>query len=152
LLYWYYKIPKYSENELSKDFKAVDIKGQPYHHYARPQNEEIVLLSFWGSWCGPCRQKNPEIVKIASLSDEYNQFSVISIPVEKSESAMIKAIRIDGLSELKHIPQREYFKSPIPTLYGVRNVPTSYLIGKDNRVMAVNPDFETVKLLLTKSK
>ena len=29
---------------------------------------KIVLLEFWGSWCGPCRESNPELVKI------YNEF------------------------------------------------------------------------------
>jgi thiol-disulfide isomerase/thioredoxin len=147
-LYYYYKVPKYSGSELSPDFTAKDLTGMSYHHYARSSNEEIVLLSFWGSWCGPCRQKNPEVVRISELSKSFTKFSVISIPVEKSEAQMMKAIQDDGLQNIRHLPQMSYFKSEVPVKYGVRDVPTSYLIDQNNRIIAVNPSLSEVETLL----
>ncbi|MGB8194983.1 MAG: TlpA disulfide reductase family protein, partial [Chitinophagaceae bacterium] len=68
-----------------KDIRLSDLKGK------------VVLLEFWGSWCGPCREENPSLVKI------YNDFKpmgfeIFGVAAETDKRQWIKAIKADGLT------------------------------------------------------
>ncbi len=119
---------------------------------------KYVLLEFWGSWCGPCRAQNRHLV---DLNDKFKNaqfekadgFEIVSIGVETNEKRWDRAIAKDGLNWPYHILDKatslRFFDSPIAHLYGVKELPTSYLINEDGAIMGVNLPFEEVDKLLT---
>lgn len=43
-------------------------------------NDKLVAVKFWASWCGPCKQMNPSIKKI---EDEFPNVKFLSVEIEQ---------------------------------------------------------------------
>jgi thiol-disulfide isomerase/thioredoxin len=136
--------------------KAIEITGQlpngtPFSLSAL--QGKYVLLDFWGSWCGPCRQSHPQLVSL--YADYKNQefkdasgFEIVSIALERGAANWQKAIQADQLIWPYHLLAAESFDSPIAKSYGVKQIPTKFLINPDGIMMAVDPSFEQIAKLL----
>lgn len=152
VLYYFYKQPKYINGEMAPQFTAQLIDGAEFS--LSEMKGKYVLLDFWGSWCGPCRRENPSIVK---LYDRFNGktfadasgFEVISVAIENNESRMKNAIVKDNLKWKYHIPQLDRFNSPLVIQYGVKEIPTKYLINPDGNIMSVNQTAYEIERLLS---
>jgi thiol-disulfide isomerase/thioredoxin len=137
IIQYVYKLPKFVKGNSVPDFTAIDIDGQQFNLYSR-DSSDYTLINFWGSWCAPCRRKNKDI---ASLSMDFpnEKLTIISLIIERNDKTFRNAIIKDSLSDLVHIPQLNYFSSEIAKLYGVREIPSSYLVDEKNQIVAVNP-------------
>lgn len=151
-IYYIYKLPKFKQGHVAPDFTASLINGETFTLSAL--RGDYVLLDFWGSWCGPCRMENPELVKLyneyqLNVSSSSPNFNIVSIAVETNEASWRNAIVNDGLIWDNHIYEKGRFKSPIVTSYGVKEIPTKYLIDPEGNILATNPSFEEIRNILT---
>ena len=102
-----------------KPMKLSDLRGK------------VLLVDFWGSWCGPCRKENPNVVKVY---EEYKKqgFEILSVSLDEDQDAWLEAIKADGLS-WKHVID----SSPVTAdLYNVSGIPYTYLLDKEGTVIA----------------
>jgi peroxiredoxin len=97
---------------------------------------KVVLLDFWASWCGPCRQSNPALVK---LYDEFkNQgFEIVAVSLDQNRKAWLQAIKQDGLTYTQLLDARGA-DSEVANTYGISEIPTSFLIDKQGRLQERN--------------
>ncbi|WP_430810930.1 MULTISPECIES: redoxin domain-containing protein [unclassified Carboxylicivirga] len=95
---------------------------------------KYVLIDFWASWCQPCRQENPNVVKAYNA---YNAkgFEVISVSVDNNQDAWKKAIEEDGLSWTQVIADEE---SGIAQAYAIQSIPSTFLLDKEGKIIAKN--------------
>ena len=144
--YIYFK-PTFLENDKVPDFSAKTLSGQLF----RLENfrGSYVFIDFWGSWCGPCRRENPKLRSVYerfknSEFKEAHSFQLVSIGIEKSKSAWLQAIQNDRLNWPYHIldlsESLRFFDAPVSSLFKIKEVPTTYLIGPDGKVLARNLD------------
>lgn len=150
LNHWY-RLPKYQNGELAQHFKATLANKQPFD--LEELKGQYVLLDFWGSWCGPCRRENPELVKLYKdfhglKYNKVSDFEIVSIAVETKEDRWRKAIQEDSLYWTYHISEFQRFSGPIVTMYGIREIPTKYLLDPDGRILMVNPSFKSLREFL----
>lgn len=101
---------------------------------------KVVLLDFWASWCGPCRRENPRVVETYKKYHDKG-FEVFSVSLDRPEGkqAWIDAIAKDGLVWNNHVSDLQFWNSAPAAVYGVRSIPKTFLIGKDGKIVALNP-------------
>lgn len=150
LLVWgawqWYKAPAFSEGQKAPDFVGYLENGDSIR--LSDFEGKYVLLDFWASWCGPCRRKNPELVRIYERH-KTQAFTIISVGLEARKAPWLQAIAQDGLRWPYHISDIQRMDDHVARLYSVREIPTTYLLSPDRQVIGVNLDFESMDALLT---
>ena len=111
--------PKAAPNFTLQDISLDQYKGQ------------TVLLHFWATWCGPCREEMPHLI---SMSERLKgQIVILAVAVDSSE-ANVKTFfgkfkpNFPVLLDLKH---------QVASLYGISQFPETMLIGPDGNVQAL---------------
>jgi thiol-disulfide isomerase/thioredoxin len=143
--YKFYQLPKFSDGEIAPSFQTELINGKSFA--LSDLKGSYVLLEFWGSWCGPCRVESPHLVQLhkdfngKSFTDA-DGFEIVSVAIETKEERWKKAIAKDKLNWPHHIVQLDRFKGPIAKEYGVREIPTKYLLDTKGEILMVNPSFK----------
>ncbi len=149
--YKVYIMPKFGDGEKVPSFTTTLINGATFS--LEDLNGQYVLLDFWGSWCGPCRQESPKLVNLhqkfyGKKFKEASGFDIVSVAIETNESRWKKAIQRDQLNWPYHIVQLDRFDGRIAKQYGVKEIPTKYLLDTDGSVLLVNPSFSELDAFL----
>jgi len=98
---------------------------------------KVVLIDFWASWCGPCRQENPNVVKAYNRFKDKG-FEIFSVSLDKDKTSWVKAIEKDGLLWPSHVSDLKYWQSAAAQTYGVNGIPATFLLDKDGKIIGKN--------------
>jgi len=99
---------------------------------------KVVLIDFWASWCTPCRESLPNVVK---LYDKYKgkNFTVLSVSLDKDKDAWLNAIRKFHL-HWTQISDLKYWDSKAVSLYNFKDmgIPFTVLVSADGKIVDKN--------------
>lgn len=99
---------------------------------------KVVYLDFWASWCAPCQAALPALEE---LRKEFpaDQFQVIAVNVDTDPE---KALRLLAKHKIGY-PSATDPNGRLPETFGLKTMPTSYLIDRAGVVRMVHPGFRT---------
>lgn len=93
-----------------------------------------VFLSFWASWCGPCRKEHPELIKkYEQLKTKNIEF--ISISTDENKENWKEAVKKDKLQWLQLIDKKDVKGLTIANKYGIYGIPSNVLLNEDGKVI-----------------
>jgi len=126
------------------DFTLNDPQGRPVK--LSDHRGKYLLVDFWASWCPPCRQENPNLVK-AWQKYQNKGFDVFGVSLDRKKENWIKAIKDDQLT-WTHVSDLKFWNSEAAKLYGVRAIPSNLLLGPDGTIIAKNLTGEALHVKL----
>ena len=143
LMQWTCSIAEESEplqpGVAAPDFVSKDATGQEIH-LGKIKNK-IVVLDFWATWCGPCMKSMPHTQEVAK---KYKDQDVIVLAVCTSDTSAnfakwVAAKRslypnISFTCDPNERGSATYDDRAAQKLYGVRGIPTQFVIGKDGKI------------------
>ena len=131
--------PKSLDKIKAPDFLLSDLEGNIFDLSAF--SGQVIMLTFWGTWCGPCRREIPDFIK---LYDEYNDegLEIIGVAVQSGTSENIKRfsdyykINYTILTDIERYESyRTFHDYGTVTGVGTRAVPTTFLIDRDGYIV-----------------
>jgi peroxiredoxin len=117
---------------IAPDITLPDVDGKPFS--LSSLRGKYVLVDFWASWCGPCRQENPNVVSNYNQFKDKN-FTVLGVSLDQDKKAWLKAIKDDGLV-WKQISDLKFWNSAAATMYHVEAIPYNVLIDPQGKIIA----------------
>jgi peroxiredoxin len=119
---------------VAPDFTQNDVDGNPVS--LSSFRGKYVLLDFWASWCGPCRQENPNVVKAYNKFKSKN-FTVLGVSLDKADAkeSWIAAIKADSLTWTQ-VSDLNFWNNKVAILYAVQSIPHNFLIDPNGKIIA----------------
>ena len=117
------------------DFTLNDVNGNPVALSSKV-GSKLLLVDFWAAWCGPCRQENPNVVKVYN---EFNKkgFDVFGVSLDQKKEDWVKAIADDKLT-WTHVSDLQYWSNAAAKLYAVNSIPANFLLDETGTIIGRN--------------
>ena len=97
---------------------------------------KVVVVDFWASWCGPCRQEMPVL---QTFHEKYatEGLVVIGVNVDRSSKKMQEFLEGNPVTfRIVHDP-----KTLVAQRYEPTTMPTSYVVGRDGKLRYIHQGF-----------
>jgi thiol-disulfide isomerase/thioredoxin len=121
--------PKHWESRPAPDFEVPLLDGSTFR-LADHIGRQVIVINFFATWCGPCRQEMPELLRYYEQQAARAPFVFVAIDAEEKRATVEQFARDLTLT----FPIGLDESGDIQKKYGVSSFPTTVIIGADGRV------------------
>lgn len=128
---------------IAPDFTQNDTLEQPVQ--LSSLRGKYLLIDFWASWCGPCRQENPNVVKVFNQYKDRN-FHILGVSLDREgqKDKWMKAIHDDQLTWTQ-VSDLKFWNNAVAKQYGIQAIPQNLLLDPQGKIIAKNLRGEALK-------
>lgn len=118
------------ESAAAPSFTLQDSQGKTVSFESVLKSNKAVLLNFWATWCPPCREEIPDLIR---LQNEHGKsgFTVLGIDVGESPTKVSGFMNKMGINYPVLLDRDQQ----VAASYGIVGIPTSYLVSSDGRII-----------------
>jgi thiol-disulfide isomerase/thioredoxin len=98
---------------------------------------KFVLLDFWATWCGPCVAETPHLKEAYEAFRNDDRFAMIGLDLDPEKDAPRQYVAKNSLRWHQAF-LGDFSEAKLPGEYGVRGIPSVWLIGPDGKVIATD--------------
>ena len=117
--------------DVAPDFLGRDLEGNDIRlaSYAG----KVVVVSFFASWCAPCRKELPMLEKLQRAGADKG-LQVIAVNWKEERQVFRQLVKLNPDYQLKFVSDA---RGKAGNAYGVKAIPYMFLIGKDGKIASV---------------
>ena len=115
--------------QVAPDFVLPDMDGEP--HALQDYRGKVVLVNFWATWCPPCRREMPALER---LYQQLGGQGLVVLAVNQWEDPDHVFAYTGELNVFPTFPILFDPDSSVSEDFGVKGLPTSFLLDQDGRV------------------
>lgn len=93
---------------------------------------KVLLLDFWATWCRPCTAEMPHVKQVYAKYKKAG-FEIVGISLDRSRSSLDQYVEKNGITWPQYFDGK-FWQNDIATRYGVRSIPTTYLIDRKGKI------------------
>ncbi len=128
------EVNKITTGDRYLDVTGLDINGKAIA--LSSVRSKYVLLEFWASWCAPCREEIPDMVK-AYQQYHSKGFEIFAFSADANKTSWLNAVRKYSLPWI-NVSDLKGFYSDAVTHYQVRAIPKNFLIDSNGHIVAID--------------
>ena len=125
----------WAATDIAPDFSLPDDKGAVVS--LQDFDGQVVLINFWASWCGPCREEMPLLNELHKRYEPLG-FTMLGVNVEEDSAAAQRFLQGTAVS----FPILFDRENSVSKLYDVIAMPSSVLVGRDGTVRYIHHGYE----------
>ena len=119
-------------NKAAPDLTMTDVNGKQTS--ISDFKGKYLLVDFWASWCGPCRQENPNVVAAYNKFKNKN-FAILGVSLDEDKQSWLNAIKHDKLAWAQMSDLKQW-NSKAVAIYGFNGIPFNVLIDPQGKIIA----------------
>jgi len=124
-----------TKQEPAPDFTLKSLEGSNLR--LEEYRGQVVLINFWASWCGPCRQEMPILDQLHQRYEDTG-FAVLGVNVEGEVSPAKKIVDESKVTFPVLIDEGQ----KVSELYGLEAMPSTYVVDRDGNVRYVHRGYK----------
>jgi peroxiredoxin len=123
------------EGQAAPDFSLKSSTGENLR--LSEYRGEVVMINFWATWCGPCRQEMPLLDELYSRYERVG-FNLLGVNIDDDSSRAMKMVADLGVS----FPVLFDARKEVSKLYQVNAMPVTVLVDRDGNVRHVHHGYK----------
>lgn len=128
------------------EFRLADLESNEIELYDVLASNELVLLDFWASWCGPCIASFPHLKQIYSTYKDKG-FEIVAVAIDETHEEWEQASSEQDLPWI-NVGENKGWEGPTTNMYAVDRLPLSFLIDTEGCILRRNIATNTLEELL----
>lgn len=116
-----------------KDITMTDIDGKNVSLMAEVKRNKLTIIDFWASWCGPCRQEMPNVVK---LYNDYGSkgLGIVGISLDENKNSWMSAVKSLGM-KWTQLSDLKGWQNAAARMFSIESIPHTIVVDQNGKIL-----------------
>ena len=115
------------------EFSMTDIDGKEVNVTDEFAKHKITLIDFWASWCGPCMQEMPNLVRIYGKYKDKG-LGIVGVSLDEDKSQWTEAVSSMGMVWTQ-LSDLQGWNNSAAQKYGIQAIPFTVVVDSTGKVL-----------------